>query len=137
MNPLHLILYSVAGLLIAGIVVACGMQKQNRYSSIIPTDVTTFKSIVQQSRIQLVDARTPQEYAEGHIEGAINIDVLAEDFTQSALRILKKGESIAIYCRSGKRSSKAAELLVAAGFQGKIYNLTGGYLAYTRAGSAR
>lgn len=137
MNPLHLILYSVAGLLIAGIVVACGMQKHNRYSSIIPTDVSTFKSIVQQSQIQLVDARTPQEYAEGHIEGAINIDVLAENFTQSALRILKERESIAIYCRSGKRSSKAAELLVTAGFQGKIYNLTGGYLAYTSAGSTR
>ncbi len=72
--------------------------------SIAVTDATT-----------IVDVRTPGEYAEGHLEGAVNIDVTASDFAEN-LAELDPGADYVVYCRSGNRSAQAAARMADAGF---------------------
>ena len=73
--------------------------------------------------------RTADEYNAGHIDGARNIDVLKDDFNNIATTSLPKDKEIAVYCRSGKRSMKAANILAKDGF--KVINLKGGWLEWT------
>jgi rhodanese-related sulfurtransferase len=75
----------------------------------------------------LVDVRTAKEYSEGHIPGAMNIDVNAPDFEEK-IKVLDKKENVAIYCRSGRRSKIAAEKMTAAGF--KVIELNTGFLSW-------
>ena len=90
------------------------------------------KMIANDHAVQLVDVRTPQEYAEGHLACAMNIDWHSNDFMQQVEASLVKDRPVMVYCRSGKRSAAAAEKLAAAGY--KTYNMLGGYLAWTEAG---
>lgn len=62
----------------------------------------------------LLDVRTPEEFAEGHIEGAVNIPV--QDLAQRAKELPGKADTYVVYCRSGKRSASAAEWLTANGY---------------------
>ncbi len=75
-----------------------------------------------------VDVRTPEEVADGTIEGAINIDYNAADFIEQ-FSALDKNQPVYLFCRSGNRSGKATKLLIKAGYN-EIYDLKGGYLAY-------
>lgn len=75
--------------------------------------------------MQLVDVRTPQEWAAGGIDGALQIEVTADDFEQKALQLLDKEQPVYLYCRSGGRSMKAAKILASKGFE--VYNVAGGY----------
>lgn len=79
---------------------------------------------------QFVDVRTPQEYKEGHIKGAENIDFLKENFL-SKMDKFDRNEPLYIYCRSGNRSSKAAAQLTDMGFK-QIIDLDGGYKAWEK-----
>ncbi|MDY4411119.1 MAG: rhodanese-like domain-containing protein [Prevotella sp.] len=104
--------------------------------SIQTVDAPTFAQIIRtdsaaadSQAVTLVDVRTAEEYAEGHIPDALNIDVLQDDFTQKATARLPKDRRVAVYCCSGKRSLKAAALLVKAGY--KVVNLKGGWLEWT------
>lgn len=74
----------------------------------------------------IIDVRTPEEYAEGHIQGALNINVRSEDFV-TEIENLSKSDTLLVYCRSGRRSLYAAQVMVSFGFQ-KIYDLEGGFL---------
>lgn len=103
----------------------------NAQSGVTVKDVHTdeFATIISDtSKIQLVDVRTPEEYAEGHLERAVNIDVNDSTFLQHATASLEKGKTVAVYCRSGKRSAFAASLLAKQGYN--IINLLGGILAW-------
>ena len=80
--------------------------------------------------IQLVDVRRPEEFEAGKIEGATNINVLEEDGFKEQIKNLDKAQPVYIYCRSGRRSAKAAQLMLDAGFS-KIFDLEGGYLNWT------
>lgn len=91
--------------------------------------VEEFASVMEQNDVRLIDVRTPKEYAEGHLAGAENIDVKAADF---AKRIKSIKGTVAVYCRSGKRSLMAAEQLAKQGCT--VYNLDGGILAWQKAG---
>ncbi|MEA4945921.1 MAG: rhodanese-like domain-containing protein [Propionicimonas sp.] len=62
----------------------------------------------------IIDVRTPAEYAEGHLEGAINLDVQADSFAQQLTELAGDGTYV-VYCRSGRRSAQAAALLQQAG----------------------
>ena len=95
--------------------------------------VDEFEKMLSEDRtVQLVDVRTPEEYAAGHLDDAINIDWYADDFMEQALAKLTKDRPVMVYCRSGKRSAAAAAKLDGHGY--KTYNLLGGYLAWTEAG---
>ncbi len=91
--------------------------------------VEEFASVAGQKEVRLIDVRTAEEYAEGHLFGAENIDVKDSNFAQRVEGI--EGE-VAVYCRGGRRSLKAAEQLAANGCT--VYNLDGGILAWQKAG---
>jgi len=74
----------------------------------------------------LVDVRRPDEFAQGHLPGAVNLDVTAPDFGPCAAK-LAKTKPTHVYCRSGARSAGAAGQLTAAGFA-QVSNLLGGVL---------
>ncbi|MGA1030603.1 MAG: rhodanese-like domain-containing protein [Flavobacteriaceae bacterium] len=78
----------------------------------------------------LIDVRTPEEFAQGHIEGAQNLNFLATDFSEKAQKFNKK-EPLLLYCRSGNRSAKAAKILDSLGFQ-QLFDLKGGFLAWEK-----
>jgi phage shock protein E len=63
----------------------------------------------------VIDVRTPEEFAEGHLEGAINLNV-EDGSLQRALADLDPSATYIVYCRSGRRSAVAAEQMAAAGF---------------------
>lgn len=63
----------------------------------------------------LIDVRTPAEFAEGHLEGATNINLQSADFTAQISQLPKNAEYV-IYCRSGNRSAQAIEQMSALGF---------------------
>jgi len=78
----------------------------------------------------ILDVRTEEEYAKGHIEGAINIPL--EELEQR-LDELDRERAILVYCWSGVRSERACEMLIESGFR-KVYNMEGGISAWMSAG---
>ena len=80
--------------------------------------------------IQLIDIRTPGEFTEGYIEGAINVNFFDRDFNAQMAK-LNKDKELYIYCRSGNRTGKAAKRLKDQGFT-KVYDLQGGILNWNR-----
>ena len=100
-----------------------------QFDSIKRVSADEFAHIIKSDSVILVDVRTADEYNAGHIEGARNIDVLKDDFNNIATTSLPKDKEIAVYCRSGKRSMKAANILAKDGF--KVINLKGGWLEWT------
>ena len=96
-------------------------------------DVSDFETAIANDDIVRLDVRTAEEYAEGHISGAINIDVLKDDFLKRASE-LPKDKDIALYCRSGNRSKKAAKMLSDNGY--RVIELGNGYNGWVKAGTA-
>ena len=78
---------------------------------------------------QLIDVRTPEEYGQGHIDGAVNINFYDDDFAQQLEQKLNKEQPVMLYCRSGSRSAQSAEQLKALGFK-EVYDLEGGFMAW-------
>ena len=73
------------------------------------TNLTTeeFATAVKGGAYAIVDVRTPEEYAAGHLRDASNVDWFASDFMDQIAKAYPKGTSLAVYCRSGKRSAAA------------------------------
>lgn len=101
--------------------------------SIRSVDATAFERAIQADSVQVVDVRTADEYAAGHIAHAVNIDVLQLAFMDSARR-LDRHREVYVYCRSGKRSMAAARQLAAAGY--RVVNLRGGIIEWAAAGKS-
>ena len=80
----------------------------------------------------IIDVRTPQEYADGHLYRAINIDWQKDGFIDEITQLLDKSIPLAVYCRSGRRSAEAASVLADAGY--KVINLKEGFQSWTAAG---
>ena len=80
------------------------------------------------SSFQIIDVRTPQEFSDGHIEGAKNIDWLNN---RDALLNLNKQNTYLIYCRSGRRSQLATDYLSNAGFN-DLFHLKGGIIEWQK-----
>ncbi len=80
----------------------------------------------------VLDVRTPKEFAEGHIEGAVNVDFLNENFS-TELKALDTSKTYVMHCRSGGRSSKALQTFSDLGFQ-HILHMDGGMNAWKAAG---
>ena len=80
----------------------------------------------------IIDVRTPEEFADGHIENAINLDYYSETF-QDELNKLDKNKTYLIYCRSGKRSSNALNIMQELNFR-EVYNMSGGILEWQAEG---
>ncbi|ARN76815.1 hypothetical protein BST97_01705 [Nonlabens spongiae] len=87
----------------------------------------TFQKAVAQENVQIVDVRTPEEFEEGTIGKAVNIDFFDKENFKSEFLKFDKTKPIYIFCRSGNRSQKAAHRLVDMGFE-NVIDLEGGYL---------
>ena len=85
----------------------------------------------QKPDLMLLDVRTPSEYAEGHLPNSVNVDVLAPDFERRAAEVLGSQRSVALYCRSGHRSMKAAAQLTRKGYT--VYELSTGWMGWVEA----
>lgn len=105
--------------------IAFSCQSQND-SQIKVVQKTEFKEAIANNTIQLVDVRTPEEFADGFIKGAKNINVNDANF-ETEIQKLDKTKPVYIYCRSGARSQTAATKMVELGFT-EIYDLEGGYM---------
>ena len=93
------------------------------------------KKINETSKPQILDVRTPEEFASEHIENAINVNWLGDDFV-SGTKKLDKSKRVFVYCKSGGRSTKAAAKLTELGFE-KIYELSGGIMKWDAAGMSK
>ena len=105
----------------------CTAQQQNFES----LDVEAFEKVISDTSVVRLDVRSIDEYASGHIAKAINIDVMKDDFTTKATSLLPKDKTIALYCRSGRRSKKAAGILVETGY--KVIELNSGISGWINA----
>ena len=108
-----------------GLNVACA---QASYEDV---DVKGFAELMNDSNVVVLDVRTADEFKDGHLVGALNIDQAQGDFIQKVKEALPTDRTIAVYCRSGRRSANAAGRLAAEGY--KAVNLKGGILAWKEA----
>ena len=108
-----------------GLNVACA---QANYEDV---DVKGFAELMNDTNVVVLDVRTANEFNEEHLEGALNIDQAQSDFIEKAKAALTIGKTIAVYCRSGRRSASAAGRLAAEGY--KAVNLKGGIIAWKEA----
>ena len=105
----------------------CTAQQQNFES----LDAEAFEKAISDTSVVRLDVRSIDEFASGHIAKAINIDVMKDDFTTKATSLLPKDKTIALYCRSGRRSKKAAGILVENGY--KVIELNSGISGWINA----
>ena len=84
------------------------------------------------SNIAILDVRTAKEFADGHVAGAVNIDVNQADFTQK-IDQLDRSKTYIVYCRSGRRSSKAVGIMATKGFK-NLYNVSDGFVGWNKNG---
>ncbi len=92
--------------------------------------VTEFAAAIKNDSVVVVDVRTPAEYKSGYIEKALNIDVKSAEFQTEAAK-LDKSKKIAVYCRSGKRSKMAANVMADLGYQ--VIELNSGIMGWQNA----
>ncbi len=113
------------------LLLSCGNSNgQSQQNSLTPQ---TFSQKIQQLPDEVIlDVRTPEEYAGGHINGARNMDWNAGNF-EEAIAGMDKNKPVMVYCLSGGRSAEAAKTLRNAGFK-QVYELKGGMMAWRKAG---
>lgn len=97
----------------------------------VDVDANRFAELIKQPNTVLLDVRTAREFAEGHISGAILIDVNAADFSRRVAG-LDKSKTYLVHCRSGVRSVRACNELADTGML-NLYNLVGGIIAWQAA----
>ena len=102
---------------------------KNQAEGVQVLDASTFEKKMNQPEVQLVDVRTPKEFSQGHLENAVNIDFLADDFDAITAN-LDKEKPVMVYCKSGGRSAKASARLKELGFK-TITDLDGGIINWT------
>ena len=78
----------------------------------------------------VLDVRRPDEFAAGHIEGAVLLNFLDTVAFNAGVEKLDKSKTYYIYCRSGRRSNNAAVILQKKGFT--VFDLGGGFLSWQR-----
>ena len=88
-----------------------------------------YKDNVLKKNVQLFDVRTPEEYSLGNIEGSINIDFKNQKKFNEFFGNLDKKRPVYLYCRSGNRSKKSADILLEQGFS-EVYDLKGGFIEW-------
>jgi rhodanese-related sulfurtransferase len=121
-----------AGLALCLVVLAgCGSGTTAVVDEIAPDAAAT---LLEAPATVLLDIRTPDEFAAGHIAGAANVDFYAADFN-AQLDSLDSGATYVIYCRSGNRTTAALEIFRDLGFT-EVHAIAGGIVAWEAAGGA-
>jgi phage shock protein E len=125
-------LLSLVALATVLFVAACG--SSSSANSVQTVDPQAWLQASSQSGVTIVDVRTPEEYAAGHVDGAINLNVEGSTFGTDIAALDKNG-TYAVYCHSGRRSALAADQMSQAGFT-KVVNLKGGIADLQAAGAS-
>ncbi|MCB0907696.1 MAG: rhodanese-like domain-containing protein [Nocardioidaceae bacterium] len=99
-------------------------------SSLAPAD---FAAAVKVAGTTIIDVRTPEEFAAGHLKGAVNMDVENPAQFQAQVAGLDPTRTYALYCHTGNRSGVAKDYLAGAGFA-SVYDLAGGIEAWSNDG---
>lgn len=130
-----------AFLLLAGLATACNQSTPQTTAAVSPAPAATAdapaqsaptaaintpaaKELLAKPTTEVLDVRTPVEFMTGHLEQARNLNVSNDDFAQQVAK-LDTSKTYVVYCRSGKRSSKAADIMYQKGFHHVVNG--GGY----------
>jgi phage shock protein E len=95
--------------------------------------VAEFEKLRVEKKNVVLDVRTKKEFEEGHIPGAVNMDVNAADFQEKVAK-LDKSKTYLVHCAAGRRGAKACDQMSKLDFV-KLYNLEGGFKAWEKAGN--
>ena len=126
------IFYPIVACLIS---TSCQGQKQQGQTVEEFRSVSTeeFARVIADTNLVVLDVRTLDEHRTGHIAGTtLHIDVLKFDFDSIAVANIREKSTVALYCRSGNRSKRAASILVSKGYQ--VIELATGYNGWVQAG---
>jgi rhodanese-related sulfurtransferase len=126
----------ISSCLLAAVVVlgatACGDDSSSGATTVSTANAALSKVTPQQGQelvqqlgaeLTVIDVRTADEYASGHLEGAVNYDIEGGQFS-ALVEPLDRSKPYMVYCHSGRRSAIAADAMVAAGFT-QIYDVGG------------
>lgn len=114
-----------------GFLAACnGVAQQSGVKKNIPP--SEFEQKLAEPDVQIIDVRTPEEFASGALPAAKNFNINSSDFEQN-LESLDKSKPVLVYCLSGGRSGKAAEIMANKGFK-EVYNMEGGMVRWRAEG---
>lgn len=124
-------------LLLAGLAAACNQQPSQPTATAAPAttvpaqvaptaaiNTPAAKELLAKPTTEVLDVRTPVEFMTGHLGQARNLNVSNDDFAQQVAK-LDTSKTYVVYCRSGKRSSKAADIMYQKGFRHVVNG--GGY----------
>jgi len=134
----NLILLVLLISLVIGVVLASGCARSETAAPETPTqiieDITPQEAfaLIQSNQnnpdFVIIDVRTPEEVADGYIENAINLDFYSATF-RNELDQLDKNKTYLIYCRSGRRSGNALEIMVELNFR-EVYHILSGIISW-------
>ncbi|MBP6512340.1 MAG: thioredoxin [Bacteroidia bacterium] len=119
-------------LVLSFLVAACQQSANNGKSVNEKVSIEQFEKLMaEKSNAIILDVRTPEEFAAGHVKGAVNLNIHDAAF-KSGLAKLDKSKPVFVYCKSGSRSADATAQMKDMGF-GEVYNFGGGMLAWSNA----
>jgi thioredoxin len=125
--------HTIYFLILSFVLFSCNGQSPKNANTI---DAISFsKKINETPNPQILDVRTPEEFASEHIDNAENVNWLSDDFVVNTAKY-EKTKPIYVYCKSGGRSQKAVAKLTELGFT-SIYELEGGILKWNAAGLSK
>ncbi|GAA0880011.1 hypothetical protein GCM10009119_29810 [Algoriphagus jejuensis] len=108
------------------------LAQSTKKDSVKVLSVADFSKEVGKKNTAIIDVRTPEEVFEGHLAESMNANLLSENFAEE-IDVLNKKTTYPLYCRTGVKSRKAADLMQKAGFK-HVYMLDGGITAWKEAG---
>ena len=114
---------ALAALAIAGSLFLVGCSSDASSAGVTTVDTQAFVTQLAEPGVTIIDVRTPEEFAAGHVDGAVNINLQSGTF-ESDIAQLDPNAAYAVYCRSGNRSTEATAIMGEAGFT-DVTNLSG------------
>jgi rhodanese-related sulfurtransferase len=128
MKTTHLLI-SLLSLMLVGMLHAADAKADKKYKNVSAEE---FDKLRTDKKNVVLDVRTPEEYADGHIPGSINIDFNSEDFDKQVAK-LDKDKTYLVHCAAGGRSARSCSKMSKMNFE-HLYNLEGGMGAWEKAG---
>ncbi|WP_240008497.1 rhodanese-like domain-containing protein [Pseudaquidulcibacter saccharophilus] len=126
-------LFIAAALIGAPLLSSCAPQEMVQAQSIKTIDAASANTLIaNNAKVTIIDVRTPEEFAGGHVPNAVNIDFKSPEFAQNLKRLPKEKPYI-VYCRTGHRSGLSMDAFKQLGFK-DVYNVAGGITAWQGAG---
>ena len=120
------------GIIIA-IIFSSTAMAENNYSDItVNKAANMIEQMSSDAPIVILDVRTKGEFDSGHLNDALNLDVKSASFKEKISK-LDKDKTYLVYCRSGKRSKRAQNIMKELHFK-KAINMLGGFIAWQKSG---